>query len=482
MFSMRKFRGDLTVASREAAQRAYARLVSSDPVIRHRWLFANPWVAGFDDETDGGTGDDEWSKHDERVHELRSEAMAEIWAGEEWKGVAKLLSDGDAAEVVGRYVCPQVPGRSDAVSMLRTCLCCGAVPREKIDGFMRGFIESLDASERPGVLMDAAIDTAVGQTARMFRCAPLGDATWRLLDQQTTEVRSAYWRTISAPRWNWLTAAELTEFINGLLQVRRPRAAFHALGRYVTSVETSILNRVLFDVATVHDEPTGNLPIDRHNLSDALDALDGRAGVTREEMALLEYHFIEAPGGPNDRTHGIPNLELAVANAPALFARAVSLVYQRNGRERIPGTAADGTVHTTALREWCTEVRRLCTEQGRSEVGDVHIGGLLAHARSDQDERWPCGPVCDVMESVASPHIERGFHVAVRNARGAHWRRLEDGGEQERELAAKYRTWSQRLSFEYPYVSGVLERIAEDYEHEGTWRDAEAGVRKRLFN
>lgn len=45
---------------------------------------------------------------------------------------------------------------------------------------------------------------------------------------------------------------------------------------------------------------------------------------------------------------------------------------------------------------------------------------------------------------------------------------MEDGGEQERELADKYRAWSRRLSFEYPYVSGVLGRIADDYERART--------------
>ena len=86
------------------------------------------------------------------------------------------------------------------------------------------------------------------------------------------------------------------------------------------------------------------------------------------------------------------------------------------------------------------------------------------------------------MQGIASVHIERGFHVAVRNARGAHFRGIESGGEQERELAAKYRAWSQRLSFEYPYVSGVLGRIADDYERDGAWHDSEAGVRTRMLD
>ena len=512
LFSMRKLRGHLTVAAQESAREACEKLVSSDPVIRHRWLFTNPWVAGFDDATDDGTDDDdEGLKHNELVHGLRSEAMAEIWVSDGWKGVARLLSDGDAADAVGRYVAPQVAGRSNAVEILRTCLSSDAVRRDKLDGFMHGFIASLDESERPDVLRAAAADVAADQAANLFRCAPPGDQTWRLLDQQPQEVRHWYWSAMSPPRWNWLNDAERSELLERLLQAQRPRAALHTMGPHVKSIETSRLKRLLSDVATVHDEPVGSFPIDRHDLSDALDALDGRAGVTREEMALLEYWFIEAPGGQNDRTHGIPNLERVIAYAPAFFARAVALVYKRNddrqdppewhsddpdGRnaaalkahallkrlKRIPGTAADGTIHTTTLRRWCTEVRRLCSELGRSEVGDIHIGELLAHASSDQDGRWPCGPVCEVMESIASPHIERGFHVAVRNARGAHWRGMEDGGEQERAVAGKYRAWSQRLSFEYAYVSGVLERIAHNFEREATWHDSDAGVRKRLFN
>ena len=82
------------------------------------------------------------------------------------------------------------------------------------------------------------------------------------------------------------------------------------------------------------------------------------------------------------------------------------------------------------------------------------------------------------MESIASPEIGRGFSVGVHNSRGAHWR--GEGGAQERELAAKYRGWSQKLAFEYPYVASVLEEIAASYDREAEWHDSEAKVSKRL--
>ena len=82
------------------------------------------------------------------------------------------------------------------------------------------------------------------------------------------------------------------------------------------------------------------------------------------------------------------------------------------------------------------------------------------------------------MEDIASPEIGRGFNISVRNSRGAHFR--SEGGEQERELAAKYRARAERLHFDYPYVGGVLEEIAASYDHEAGWQDSEATVTKRL--
>lgn len=91
---------------------------------------------------------------------------------------------------------------------------------------------------------------------------------------------------------------------------------------------------------------------------------------------------------------------------------------------------------------------------------------------------WPCEAVCEVMEGIASPEIGRGFYIGVHNSRGVHWR--GEGGDQERELAAKYRALAERLYFDYPNVGGILEEIAESYEHEARWHDSKARISKRL--
>ena len=132
------------------------------------------------------------------------------------------------------------------------------------------------------------------------------------------------------------------------------------------------------------------------------------------------------------------------------------------------------------LSQWVTEVRRLCSEHGRAGVGDRRIGELLSRAPSEEDGSWPCRPVCEVLESIASGDIARGFEVGVFKARGVVSRSLEEGGKQERELSTKYRAWAQRLAFDYPYVAGILESIAQGYDRDAERQDSEVRVMNRL--
>ena len=248
-------------------------------------------------------------------------------------------------------------------------------------------------------------------------------------------------------------------------------------------------------------EPAEAFGIDPHDLSDALDSLGRRTGITRDDMAQLEFRFIHL-------LDGIPNLEQAIVDSPNLFAQAISLVYRRNDERpdpdqrledserehaaafnahallkrlrRVPGNTADGTVDADVLARWCGDVRRQCSELGRAQVGDMHVGELLSHAPTDAEGRWPCGPVCEVMERMASRHVEDGFETAVFNARGPQWRGMEEGGDQERERSLELDRLSQRIAFDYPRVSGVLKRIAKLYQRVGAWEDSDAELRKRL--
>ena len=221
-------------------------------------------------------------------------------------------------------------------------------------------------------------------------------------------------------------------------------------------------------------------------------------------MAQLEFLYIEAL---DHSDHGIPNLERQIGESPALFVQALALCFKRKdnrqdppewriedqerrkglayaahcllGRiQRIPGTDEDGKINAEALHAWVIETRRLCAEHGRGEIGDEKIGELLSKAPAEQDGDWPCLPVCEVMEWIASQEIGTGFNIGVYNGRGVHYR--EEGGTQERALAAQYRDWAKLREFDFPYVSSVLKSIADGYDRDAKRWDTEAKIEKRL--
>ena len=68
-------------------------------------------------------------------------------------------------------------------------------------------------------------------------------------------------------------------------------------------------------------------------ISKAFDSLDGRADITREEMAQLEFQFVNVL---DDSEHGIPNLESQIIKSPDLFFQIVAHIDARH-RGRVAG-------------------------------------------------------------------------------------------------------------------------------------------------
>jgi len=246
--------------------------------------------------------------------------------------------------------------------------------------------------------------------------------------------------------------------------------------------------------------------LDTRNVSQALESLDGRPGVTPDEMAWFEFLFFHAI---KHTKRGIPNLGRQITQSPELFVQVVALAYERsdegedplewrikyreqkesvasaahqllNRIKNVPGMSNEGRIESKELAEWLDGARHLFRQHARVEVGDFYLGRLLAKAPEGENGLWPCEAVCEAMEAIGSSSFREGFCTAVRKSRSVRWRKHGEGGEQEREIAAEYRARSTRLCFEYPFVGSVLEYIAAAYDREAEWHDREAESGKGL--
>jgi addiction module HigA family antidote len=497
----RRGRG-LKTEVKDRARLAYDLLTPTEVGIRHQWLFEKSWVQESFDELE--EPEPNYERREERINKLRVEALQEIWKQYGFAGIKTLLSKSGAAGVIGWHMAGDVIERLDAAGFIKQCL--EVDDRDllgKFDEVMRAFLVTLDTGVRLDATHHLLKVLSRELVCRYLKCCPFQHETWEHVDSQSEDIRQDYWREIN-PAWLMKDSPDLNEAVDRLLEAHRPRAAFHAAHFALKEIETSRLKRLLQDIGTIDSETSGTYRLDGYYLSEALTILQGRSGVSEEEMARLEFLYISALEHAN---HGIPNLEKQIGKSPALFVQSLALIFRRSdGGEdpsewlmqdaerqsavstaayrllenvkRIPGTDENGKIDEKALRSWVMEAQSLCVKYGRSEIGDQKIGQLLSAPVVGEDGVWPCEAVRAVLEECGTSDIATGVQVGVYNSRGVHFR--GEGGGQERDLAEKYRTWSRKLAFEYPYVADLVEGIVQTYDRQAEREDTDAAVRKRL--
>ena len=503
-FTRSGMRRSMSEESQARARTAYDLLEPQDPVARHSWLFADYWIEPSADGIDGAGEHTE--NHEEVIRELRSSAMGEIWTERGFEGVVAVLGNCAVPMDVGNALGIHIVDSGARVRFLRQCL-SDAESEATMDLCIRGLLWSIEEEIRAEILTKAVQNFAPDQIARLFRCAPFCQHTWRLFDGYDEEVRDRYWQKVIPDRVRF-TEVEFSEFIDRMLDAKRPRAAFRFTRFDYSNIETSQLQRLLLGLVALDTASTENHQYqpNSQDISDAIRELSGRAEIDRSEMAGMEFRFIQVLSRSD---YGIPNLERCVAESPIDFVRILAMSFRRedDGQDppewnmadadnRVdlamaasrffdcmsytPGTKDDGKIDEGYLSQWIAETRRLCAEHGREAIGDECIGQILARGPADEYDVKPHLAVSMAMERVGSEEMASGFIIGVINARGVVSRSHEEGGDQERELAKKYRNWAALRSPDFPYVGRILEKIAEDYERQAQREDDRMEIERRL--
>lgn len=494
--------------TKDRAREIYELLKPENVIARHKWLFAQNWVEESAEEIEDEEFD--YKKREERIGKLRAEALRDIWVQRGFDGIRELCEAGDAAGAIGWHLAESIIEKGKAAEFLHQAVSSrfGNDADVKLGGCIAGFLVKLDDSERC-IIVSKLIKGFITQGTsgtdniiRLCKCAPFRAETWSHIDKLDERFRKKYWSEVN-PRWDRYEASELNKFIDELMAVNRPRAAFAGAHLSWKEVEGERLIRLLREVATNNSEPAGHYRFSEHDISSAFESLDTRTDISKDQLVQLEFIFVQVL---EHTKHGIPNIEREFAKSPQLFMQALALTYKRSDKgqdppewtvreeqqqaacqttyallknvKRIPGTLEDGTIDKEKLASWLAEARTLCETYARKEVGDHAIGKILSSCPIGADGIWPCEPVRQALEEIASNDIAEGMRIGVYNSRGVTWR--GKGGDQERDLAKKYRNWSKQVAFEFPYIANMLEDIARSYDHDAEWHDTDDKIRKRL--
>jgi addiction module HigA family antidote len=490
-----------------AGKAAYEALEPTDLLNKHAWLFRDGWVEESADEVEDLESID-FHKQEVRVQELRINALNEIFEYRGLTGILQLSEKGRAAWTIGFLMASSVLTECSLPEFLQLALAPIRAGKERthsnktlISGALRGLA---DNDKREAVLKSVLADLAEIDKVKLLILAPYRKSTWTLVTALGEGVLAKYWDEV-VPDWIQGSDVENIEGAESLLSAGRPRAAFSCVRLGLRTLDPELLFRLTSQMAKDSKEQPGQYQLEQYWIEEAFKYLNEDSAVTLDQKAALEFAYIDVlahAGG-----YGIPNLERYIEIHPEFFVQAVVWVYKRKDGatdpvefrtpherfksmaergyrlletlRRIPGYNDLGELEAARLAEWIATVRRASTELSRADIADVCIGKLLSCAPIGEDGVWPCEPVRDTMEKAQSESLMRGCHTGVYNSRGVHSRR--EGGDQERELADKYRKWGHALQVSHPFVaSKLLLALAKTYDHEADQEDMEAGIRRRL--
>ncbi len=472
------------------------KFAPDDPVECSKWLFGDGGFRAFGD-TETPYEQQEKMREAAQLHALR-----EIFKAKGLDGILELASTASFPNIIGVQLATLgiVPDWNDLLpakllptdASARDVAVAYAATRVSTEGTL--FVDKLP--------LEQWVPEAVAEFALAL---PFEKTTWDLMRKRRPEAESIYWKRVH-PYIRNISEQDLDEAMRCLLQHKRPVVALEALFSAIynkAKPDWTVVADVVESASLEPDPAAGDANLNDHSiwqLCELVKRLQQDPSTEQNRLVKLEWWFL-----PLARHQDfVPKmLHNELSQNPAFFAEVIAAQFRAKDEARdesktpdevrrrtaeaahdlldswigIPGTRPDGSIDSTVLKTWVSEARKLCAASKRIEVCDLMIGEQVSCAPADPDGTWPCESVRDILESVPSEEILRGFDCGVANQRGTYTKSMTEGGEQERELARKYQTHADKCKVSWPRTALALRRLAQSYESQAKREDERAEAR-----
>lgn len=471
----------------------YDALTPSDKFECYGWLFVSWPHLPDGDRTDRDA-------YKDRIQAERQAALEDIISEGGVDSISDFATNVPNPTEVGKQISEVIADPQVRLKLLIRWLSCNNEQMlqcagslcwiERRDGGMQRLEEILQAAKAANFKPD--------RIARIFHSIPPQPETWDRLEQEEKSVQDDYWGGI---RNIWGISSDDADHVNravrSMLQRGNAIAAARLLAHGTADLDAYVLTLEALPTAlNDYFKEHSKSPLNSYDIAQLFGHLDHSAAEP-QTIARLEIPFIEFLD--LDRPHFALHDE--VVSDPGVFSDLVTWSFRRSDStvedeeelsenertnrstyasqllrsvKRVPGQAPEGTIDSKRLIGWVQKARELCKANDRLDIGDFVIGELLANSPVGKDGVWPCEEVRDVLETVSSRKIARGFESAKMNLRGVTSRGAYDGGDQERSLARDFSEAASRIASSHPFVARTLRSLANYYERSGSDHDREA--------
>lgn len=137
-----------------------------------------------------------------------------------------------------------------------------------------------------------------------------------------------------------------------------------------------------------------------------------------------------------------------------------------------PGVDEQGNVNPDVLRSYIYRLYELSVERHRTQVVDMVVGTLLGNL--PRNVSYPQAILGEIVEELKSDSVDEHIRIRIFNSRGVTVRGFAEGGDQERSLAALFRSYRDKVKFTYPRLAKIFTKLMNEYERGANREDCVA--------
>lgn len=457
----------------------------TSPVLRHLYLFNhNPGMLDCALHRD-------LDDYDQIVEQRRQDALSEILSvPQKLHDLETLASRAVASWVLGQMLADRQ--ELDFWDIAHWVDSSDSKLTAVVDGYLYRVLRQRGASWLQDVLDDPRL-TAL-QRAAVLRCVPAEWDYWEVVARNQDDD-NAYWQTAEM---RVLPPDHMRYAIGRLVACGRAWDAIDSVSLSIrsakqegvkTDLTADVLIGLLHVACTQESLKISSLSYEVGQVLDHIVELKA----DQVDVARLEILFYQLIG---DYREPIV-LHHTLATESHLFVRLMEVAHRGetmlgmdrsasfrmatsvlNGWRGCPGMTADGELDAAVMQQWVETARQGLAAAELSDKGDHQIGRLLANSPEDENGTWPLPAVCALIDEVGSRNLDKGFIAGMCRGLMSSVRGVYDGGQQEREHAQRYRTWSKQIRSTSRHTARLLGKTAERYEEQAGREDEQALARQ----
>ena len=349
---------------------------------------------------------------------------------------------------------------------------------------------------------------------QLLALVPPGCETARFVSEKLPTREATYWSDVDVTELSCRNRADAILVAEKLLSADRADAAFEFTWSILETLPAMLLFKLLCNVGKTIDSHSSTLLSDAsYEIEKAMQVIDASPNISLREKAQLEIMFslLLVPTGCSNEPP-LHNLVDYLLQEPGVLVNLIDLSYksemseEEDEKKLLDRNRVKAVVHSLVVlnlddqspeskskmksnyRKWAESLIAIAEEKGIRSIVESRLGEILGrHNRwrigqsREMKSSWFNPDYCEVLETVGTKDILRGFYCGLFNSIGVRMRTLN--GDTERSIAESFRREVEATK-SYPKVQQVFRALQNEFEQNAETEDENLRKmqRTRFFN